>query len=172
MNEFREQNVIAASMPSVTIYSDGSFKPQLGTGGYGSIAVCGGFTQFFYGGFYDVSNNAMELGGALAPIRCLNRPCRVLVVSDSQYLVNGINKWVSTWHANKWRKSDGGPIQNLELWQEMYQYMQIHLISAQWRRGHTAGNFDNTIADQFACIGAYKEARRDIPPHLLDIARA
>ena len=172
MMDHREFEMIATSMPSVTIYSDGSYKPALGTGGYGSIAVCGGYVQFFYGGYYDVSNNAMELNGALAPIRCLTTPCNVLIVSDSQYLVNGINKWVSGWHANNWRKSDGGMVQNCELWQEMYQHMQVHLISARWRRGHTAGNFDNTIADQFACIGAYSEARQDIPMHLLDISRA
>lgn len=172
MTEQQEEGLIVSSMPYVTIYSDGSYKPQLGTGGYGSIAVCGNETRFFYGGYYDVSNNAMELMAALMAIRSLATHCRILIISDSKYLVNGINSWVSGWHANGWTKADGRPVQNKELWEEMWMHMQQHLIKAIWKRGHQDSNFDNTVCDQFACIGAYKEAKMNIPSHLLDIRRS
>lgn len=170
MTDAREFDLQASTMPSVTIYSDGSFKPELGTGGYGSIMTCNGYSQFFYGGFVGTSNNAMELSAVLSPMRVLDRPCRVTIISDSKYVVDGINGWMIKWHANNWRKSDGGPIKNEALWREMYYFSQHHLLQAVWVKGHS-GNFSNAVCDQFACIGAYNAAGAAIPPHLIDINR-
>lgn len=170
MTDAREYDLQCSVMPSVTIYSDGSFKPELGTGGYGSIMTCNGYSQFCYGGFVGTSNNAMELQGAIAALRMLDRPCRVTIVSDSRYLVDGINSWMIGWKANNWRKSDGGPIKNEALWREMYNFSQHHLLVGLWVKGHS-GNFSNAVCDQFACIGAYQVAGAAIPPHLIDINR-
>lgn len=170
MTDAQEFDLQCTAMPSVTIYSDGSFKPALGSGGYGTIMTCNGYSRFFYGGFVGTSNNAMELLGAISAIRVLNRPCRITIISDSQYVVNGINGWMHGWAANDWRKSDNGRIANVELWKELYMYSQHHIMNAVWIKGH-AGNFSNAVCDQLACIGSYKVANTAIPPHLLSINR-
>lgn len=168
MTEAQEFELQCSAMPSVTIYSDGSFKPALGTGGYGTIMTCNGYTRFFYGGFVgNVGINAMETLAPLQAIRSLNTPCRITIISDSQYLVKGINEWLPTWVANDWRKSDGGRIANEELWKEMWMWCQHHIISAVWVKGHSV-NFSNSICDNFATIGAHKSAGVSIPYNLLN----
>jgi len=170
MTEEQEFDLQCSAMPSVTIYSDGSFKPALGTGGYGTIMTCNGYTKFLYGGFVSTSNNAMELLSVLAGIRLLNTPCRINIISDSQYVVNGINSYLMKWASNDWKKSDGGRIANEQLWREMWGLCQHHIISATWIRGHS-GNLSNQMCDHFACIGAYKVAGATIPSNLLSINR-
>lgn len=170
MTEAQEFDLHCSAMPSVTIYSDGSFKPALGTGGYGTIMTCNGYSRFFYGGFVGTSNNAMELMGVLVALRALTCPCRVHIISDSRYVVDGINSWMMGWKANNWRKSTGGAVANCELWKEMFNFSQHHLITATWIKGH-AGNFSNATCDQFATIGSYSVIGAEIPPHLLSINR-
>ena len=171
MNEQQEYDMIARSMPSVEVYTDGGFRGQLGTGGYGAVARCNGYTQFFYGGFNDVSNNQMEITAVLAVLRSLPCPCRVHIVSDSQYVVHGIQGWVVGWMNNGWKTAQGKPVANQGLWEEMYAFMQYHLITAEWRKGHSAGNKANTLCDHLAAIGMYKEAHRAIPSYVLAPSR-
>lgn len=168
MTAAQEFDLQASAMPAVTIYSDGSFKPALGTGGYGTIMTCNGYSRFFYGGFVGTSNNAMELMGTLSALRALTCPCRITIMSDSQYVVKGINDYLLKWKANNWRKSDGGVIANRELWIEMFHYTQYHIINAVWVKGHSAC-FGNSICDNLATIGTYRVAGiEDIPGGLLD----
>ena len=68
MTDAQEFELQCSTMPSVTIYSDGSFKPDLNTGGYGTIMTCNGHSVFLYGGFIGTSNNAMELQAVLSGI--------------------------------------------------------------------------------------------------------
>ena len=166
MTDAQEFDLQASTMPSVTIYSDGSFKPNLNTGGYGTIMICNGYTKFLYGGFVATSNNAMELHGAISGLRLLTVPCRVNIISDSKYVVDGLN-WMTGWAANNWKKSDGGPIKNEALWREMYYLSQRHIITATWVKGHST-SFGNSVCDNFASIGAYNAAGIDVPPNLLN----
>lgn len=166
MTEQQEFDLVSSGMPSVTIYSDGAYKPALGTGGYGSIMMCNGFVKFCYGGFVGTSNNAMELLGAITPMRLLNQPCRVTIISDSQYLVKGLNEYLSHWVANGWRKADGGKIANETLWREMWLLCQTHIVSAHWVKGHST-NYNNSVCDNLASIGTYKVCGVQIPNHLL-----
>ena len=166
MTDAQETDLQRSVMPSVTIYSDGSFKPDLGASGYGTIMTCNGHSQFLYGGFVGCSNNAMELLGPITALRMLNQPCRVTIISDSKYVVDGINNWMIHWCANGWKKADGGQIKNEALWREMYQLAQLHCIVGVWVKGH-AGNFSNQICDHLACIGTYSSLGIAIPPHLI-----
>lgn len=170
MTDAQEYELQCSTMPSVTIYSDGSFKPDLNSGGYGTIMTCNGHSMFLYGGFIGTSNNAMELQAVLVGLRMLQCPCRVNIISDSKYVVDGLNSWMMHWQANGWRKSDGGPIKNEQLWRELYNFAQIHVITGVWIKGH-AGNFSNATCDQFASVGAYCAAGLEVPPHLIDIKR-
>ena len=170
MTDRQELDLQLSALPRVTIYSDGSFKPALGTGGYGTIMTCNGYSRFFYGGFVGTSNNAMELMGVLVALRELTCPCLVNIISDSRYVVDGISRWLLGWKANGWRKADGGVVANCELWKEMFRFSQIHVLHANWIKGH-AGNFSNATCDQLACIGAYGVTGAEIPSHLLSINR-
>lgn len=166
MTVAQEIDLQCAALPSVTIYSDGSFKPALNTGGYGTIMTCNGFTKFLYGGFVGTSNNAMELLGAISAIRLLDRPCRINIISDSKYVVDGVNCWMHGWASNDWRKRDGSRVANEELWRELFMFSQHHIISATWVKGH-ATCFSNSICDNLASIATYHVAGVPVPYNLL-----
>jgi ribonuclease HI len=98
------------------------------------------------------TNNRMALQGATEALRLLKRPCRVVFVSDSTYLVNGMKEWVRGWKANGWKRK-GGPIENLELWKELDREAARHEITWKWVRGH-AGNPKNEYVDHLATDAA------------------
>lgn len=167
----REIDMMMENMPMIDVYTDGGYRQQIGCGGYGAVASCGPYRRFYYGGYADVSNNEMEIMAVLAVLRTLNRPCRVHVVSDSKYVVNAINGWVVNWKNNNWVKSDGKPVANRALWEEMYAYMQYHVINCEWIKGH-ASSRENTLCDHFATIGTYKAAGMQVPGNLIAPGRA
>ncbi len=103
------------------------------------------------------TNNRMALRSAIEPLRALKRPCRVELVSDSQYLVKGIGEWLSSWKRRGWRRK-AGPIENLELWQELDGEMGRHTVRAQWVRGH-AGHPRNEYANDLAVRAAKEQTR-------------
>ena len=166
MTERQEYDLQCSTLPSVTIYSDGSSKPKLNTGGYGVIMTCNGHSKFYYGGFVNCSNNSMELLGPITALRDLNCTCRVNIISDSRYVVDGINMYLKTWAANGWRRTNGGCIANVELWREMWTMCQRHIVVATWVRGHD-GDLGNQLCDHFACIAAYNAAGVPVPPELI-----
>lgn len=99
------------------------------------------------------TNNRMALEGATAALAQLKRPCDVVFVSDSQYLVRGMNEWLRGWKAKGWRRK-AGPIENLELWQALDRGSSRHRVEWQWVRGH-AGHPKNEYANHLA-TGAAK----------------
>ena len=167
MTDAQEFDLQASTMPSVTIYSDGSFKPNLNTGGYGVIMTCNGYSKFLYGGFVGCSNNVAELVAVLSALRLLNMSCRITVISDSKYVVDGINQYLSSWASNGWKKTNGGIIANEALWREMWFYCQRHIINATWVKGHST-SYGNSICDNLAAIGAYSVIGSQVPTHLFD----
>lgn len=104
----------------------------------------------------DTTNNRMALRSAIEVLRALHRPCRVHLVSDSQYLVNGIEKWLEGWKAREWKRK-GGPVENLELWRALDVELERHEVHAQWVRGH-AGHPENEYADLLATRAAEEQS--------------
>jgi ribonuclease HI len=103
------------------------------------------------------TNNRMALAGAIATLEALSakgRRLRVVIVSDSEYLVKGIREWVPGWEARGWRRK-GGAIENLELWQELVRRARDHDVEWRWVRGHK-GHAKNEYANDLA-IKAAKE---------------
>lgn len=103
------------------------------------------------------TNNRMALAGAIATLEALSakgRRLRVVIVSDSEYLVKGIREWVPGWEARGWRRK-GGAIENLELWQELVRRARDHDVEWRWVRGHK-GHAKNEYANDLA-INAAKE---------------
>jgi len=83
----------------------------------------------------DTTNNRMAIRSAIEALSGLTRPCEVRFVSDSQYLVNGLNQWLDLWKRSGWRRK-AGPIENLELWMRLDEERSRHRVRASWVRGH------------------------------------
>ncbi|MGE3525792.1 MAG: ribonuclease H [Gemmatimonadales bacterium] len=110
------------------------------------------------------TNNRMALSGAALALETLaarGRRLRVLMVSDSEYLVKGIREWVPSWQARGWRRK-GGTIENLELWQRLVEAARSHDVQWTWVRGH-AGHPKNEYADSLA-VGAARRQESSAGP--------
>ncbi|MCU0722759.1 MAG: ribonuclease HI [Planctomycetes bacterium] len=133
----------------VEIFTDGSCLGNPGPGGWGAILRSGGREKELSGGDPSTTNNRMELKGAIEALRALRRPCRVVLRSDSQYLILGMREWVRAWQARGWRRAGNKPVENLDLWQELVEASSRHEVDWVWIRGH-AGHPENERCDRLA----------------------
>lgn len=146
-------------MQEIWLFSDGSSRGNPGPGGYGTIlrfvdSRGVAHEREYSEGFPDTTNNKMELMGVIRGFEELNKPCRVHVLTDSQYVVNAFNKgWLDNWQANGWRGSDKKPVKNTELWQRLLGAVQGHEYSFEWIKGH-AGHPENERCDKLATDAA------------------
>lgn len=168
ISENDEYQMALDSMPYVEVFSDGGFRKALGTGGYGVIMQCNGQREFIYGGYADCTNNVMELQGVLSALRRLTIPCKVHIVSDSRYVVDAISLgYLATWVNNGWQTAAGKPVANKELWNEIWNLCQVHLVTASWTKGHSGSLQENTICDHLATIGMFQVANQPVPYQLI-----
>ena len=120
---------------TVTIYTDGGCSPNPGTGGWAAVMLYGHIRKELSGGEHDTTNNRMELTAAIESLTTLKRPCKVHLITDSQYLKNGVQQWMPQWKAKNWKRKTG-PIKNLELWKQLDILNQKHQIKWDWVRAH------------------------------------
>ncbi len=141
-------------MKEVYIYTDGACRGNPGKGGWGAILVYGETKKELCGGEKDTTNNRMELTAAIVALAALKEPCKVVLTSDSQYLVNGITKgWAESWRKNGWRKSDKSPALNPDLWEKLLDLLSKHDVEFIWVKGHAGHPFNercDELATQFA----------------------
>ena len=143
-------------MKTVTIYTDGACSGNPGPGGYGAILVYGGAEKEFSGGEALTTNNRMELLGAITGLAALKEPCEVVLTSDSKYLVDAVNKkWAVGWRKKGWKKGDGKPALNIDLWERLLDLLEIHRVTMVWVKGH-AGHPYNERCDRLAVSEAEK----------------
>ena len=141
-------------MKKVELYTDGACSGNPGKGGFGVILRYNGAEREFSRGYRLTTNNRMELLAAVAGLEALKEPCEVELYSDSKYLVDAVQKgWLSAWRAKGWKKSDGKPALNVDLWRRLLGLMEIHKVSYIWVKGH-AGNPYNERCDRIA-VEAY-----------------
>jgi len=107
----------------------------------------------------DTTNNRMAIRSAIEALQALSRPCLVHFISDSQYLVKGIGEWLPGWKSRGWRRKSG-PIENLELWQELDGLLQRHEVRPRWVKGH-ADHPRNEFADELATTAAKDQTRSE-----------
>lgn len=145
---------------NVTVYSDGSSRGNPGPGGYGTVMhfVDDGGTlhvKELFGGYRLTTNNRMELMGAIVGLEALNRPCRVEMWTDSQYVVNAFNKdWIDGWVKRGWVNSQKKPVANPDLWKRLLAAVERHeQVSWNWVKGH-AGHAENERCDELATAAA------------------
>jgi ribonuclease HI len=138
------------SEPSeVEIFTDGACRGNPGPGGWAAILRYRGVEKELSGYDPDTTNNRMEMTAAIAGLEALKRPCRVRLYSDSQYLRDGITKWINGWKRRGWLTADKQPVKNVDLWQRLDAASTHHVVSWQWVRGH-AGHPENERADALA----------------------
>ena len=137
-------------MPSnVVIYTDGACSGNPGPGGWAAVLIASGKRRCLQGSAPHTTNNRMELVAALEALRALIRPCSVTLRSDSQYLRDGMTRWLSRWKQNGFKTRGGEPVKNGDLWLELDQLASRHSVSWEWVRGH-AGDFNNELCDSLA----------------------
>ncbi len=149
-------------MKKVTLFSDGSALGNPGPGGYGTILRYGGSERELSGGEPHTTNNRMELRGVIEGLKALKEPCEVEIVSDSSYVVKGINEWLRSWIARDFKK-----VKNPDLWREYLDVSTPHRIHATWVRGHD-GHVENERCDKLAKSVAERmkeETHESAQPH-------
>lgn len=140
----RQQN-----LPEITIYTDGGCRGNPGIGGWGVYLRHAQKERRFYGSEANTTNNRMELQAAIEALKALNKACCIQFYTDSQYVKNGVNLWMSNWKKNNWRTANKKPVKNQDLWQQLDALLPLHEIHWHWVKGH-AGDEGNEIADQLA----------------------
>ena len=134
----------------VYIFSDGACSGNPGPGGYGVILRCDCREKELSGGEPQTTNNRMELMGVITGLEALKYPCKVMVQTDSKYVVDGIEKgWAKSWKRNNWIKSDKKPALNSDLWDRLLKLLEIHEVKFTWIKGH-AGHPENERCDRLA----------------------
>jgi ribonuclease HI len=147
--------------PEVVIYTDGACSGNPGPGGWGAILIWGDKRKELKGGEPSTTNNRMELMAAIQALEALNRPCKIELHTDSQYVQKGIHEWIHGWKRRGWRTAEGKPVKNEDLWKRLDAARLRHEVVWRWVKGH-AGHELNERADELAGQGL-KEARGQSP---------
>ena len=138
--------------PVVEAFTDGACSGNPGPGGWGVLLRMGNHEKELYGGEADTTNQQMELQAAVEALKALKQPCRITIISDSKYVVQGMKEWIHNWKAKGWRTAGKKPVSNLERWQELDSLAARHKVTWQWVKGH-AGHPENERADELARQG-------------------
>ena len=146
----------------VILYTDGACSGNPGLGGYAGILIYGEHRREYNAAEKQTTNNRMEVLAVIEGLKRLKYPCIVDVYSDSAYTVNAfLNGWIYAWRKNGWKKADKKPVQNVDLWEELYALTQKHEVTFHKVAGH-ADNELNNRCDELA-RAAIDELRKTLP---------
>lgn len=134
------------------IWTDGGCRPNPGYGGWGVFIRSDYDERSLYGGETHSTNNRMELTAAVRALHEVPNGSRVILYTDSQYVRNGIMRWMVQWERRNWKTSDGKPVANVDLWKDLAHAAHTHDIDWRWVKGHS-GVRENEIVDELATRG-------------------
>ena len=146
-----------SNLTRVEIFTDGACKGNPGPGGWGAVIRSGQHEKELSGGEVETTNNRMEMMAAIEALNTLKRPCHVILTTDSNYVRDGITKWVHGWRKNGWKTAAKKPVKNVELWQSLLEAASRHTVEWHWVKGH-AGHPENERADALASAAALTQA--------------
>jgi ribonuclease HI len=141
----------------VEIFTDGACSGNPGPGGWGAVLRWKGRERELQGFANPTTNNRMEMMAAIAALEALKRPSRVHIHTDSQYLRDGITRFIHAWKTRGWKTADKKPVKNIDLWQRLDAAAKLHQVEWFWVKGHS-GHIENERADALARAGI-EEAR-------------
>jgi ribonuclease HI len=130
----------------VEAFTDGACLGNPGPGGWAALLRAKGSERMVAGGEAETTNNRMELMAAIGALEALTRRCKVVLTTDSKYVMQGIEQWVPRWRANGWRTSDKKPVKNQDLWVRLSAAVAEHDVVWKWVKGH-AGHVENERVD-------------------------
>ena len=143
-------------MKQVKIITDGSCLGNPGRGGWAALLRYNEVKREIFGSAPHTTNNRMELTAAIEGLKALKEPCDVEVITDSEYLKNGITKWVANWKKRNWKTVTGSPVVNRDLWEELDALTAKHTVRWSWTKGH-ASHADNNRCDELATEAAREQ---------------
>ena len=147
-------------MKHINIFTDGACSGNPGPGGFAAIVQYDDYEQEITGGETNTTNNRMELIAVIEALNSLKESFKITLYTDSQYIVNAINKgWLESWISKNWKKSDGKPVLNIDLWQELVELLKIHKVTFKWVKGHN-GHPENERCDKLAVQQRDKFSKR------------
>jgi ribonuclease HI len=156
-------------MNPILIHTDGSCETQTRLGGWAAVLQCGEHQRVLQGSATDTTVNAMELTAVIEALKALKQAgLSVQLFSDSNYVVRGMNEWLSDWLKRGWKNARGEQVTNLDLWQQLKTLLELHTVTLTWiPRGQ------NTQADELAqsarltqkpLVDAGSETAPTVPP--------
>jgi ribonuclease HI len=140
-------------MKRVRLITDGACLGNPGPGGWACILRYDARSREMSGFEAETTNNRMELTAAVRGLSALKEPCEVEIVTDSEYLKNGITQWIKNWKRNGWKTACKQPVKNRDLWEQLDEQTVRHRTKWTWTKGH-ASHEDNNRADELAAMAA------------------
>jgi ribonuclease HI len=134
---------------TVVMYTDGACSGNPGPGGWGSVMLYRGHRRELSGGEKATTNNRMEMMAVIAALETLSRSCKIMLHTDSTYVMKGMTEWMPAWKARGWKTAAKKPVKNVDLWQRMDEAVTRHDIEWKWVKGHS-GVPENERADELA----------------------
>ena len=134
---------------TVVIYTDGACSGNPGPGGWGSVLLYNGHRKELSGGEAETTNNRMEMMAVIVSLETLKRPCKILLHTDSTYVMKGMTEWLEGWKARNWKTAARKPVKNVDLWQRLDDAIARHRVDWKWVKGHS-GVPENERADELA----------------------
>ena len=139
------------------LITDGACLGNPGPGGWACILRYGSQHKEMYGSEPHTTNNRMELRAAIEGLRALKQSCDVEIVTDSEYVKNGMTTWIKNWKRNGWRTTTKKPVVNQDLWRQLDEQLNRHRARWTWTKGH-ASHGDNNRADELASRAAREQS--------------
>ena len=135
-------------------YTDGACSGNPGPGGWGVLLQAFSDDKVvkereLSDGEKLTTNNKMELRAAIAALEILDRTSEITIITDSKYVMNGIQTWLAGWKKNNWKTASKKPVKNVELWKRLDLLCEQHKVKWDWVKGH-AGNMGNERVDKLA----------------------
>jgi ribonuclease HI len=144
-------------MKKVQLITDGACLGNPGRGGWAYILRFGEHKREMSGSEPQTTNNRMELTAAIQGLSAIKETCEVEVITDSEYVKNGITKWIHGWKRNGWKNSSKKPVVNQDLWTELDRLVSTHQTQWTWTKGH-ANHDDNNRCDELATQAAREQS--------------